>query len=29
MVRLLGAELVIIAAKLVRGLVKDCSIPLQ
>ena len=36
MVRLLGAELVIIAAELViiaaelvRGLVEDCSIPLQ
>ena len=28
MVRLLGAELVI-AAELVRGLVEDCSIPLQ
>ena len=29
MVMLLGAELVIIAAELVRGLVEDCSIPLQ
>ena len=29
MVRLLGAELVIIAAELVRGLVEDCSITLQ
>ena len=29
MVRLLGAELVIIAAGLVRGFVKDCSTPLQ
>ena len=29
MVRLLGAELVIIAAELVRGFLEDCSIPLQ
>ena len=27
MVRLLGAELVIIAAQLGRGFVEDCSIP--